>query len=425
MLILDKIWNRIAVGYQQKRGEQVLTPEYLLNISEGAEEIAEYLHADIMNRIIERIMIRLNRGEEYLLTSQDKWQFEVLQEAGYLLEDIQKEIEKRTGEQAQEIAEAFEDAGVKNLEWDDKIYRAAGLSPVPLWESPYMIRLMQRSYEATMGEWKNFTQTTAKKAQSDFIQALDEMYIKVTSGVVSYSQGFLECIEKIAEKGVTVDFPRRTDTIETAALRCVRTGISQMSGQITSERMKEMDWDIVLVSSHLGARVTKENNYTNHSWWQGQFYSLSGTDSRFPPYSVCGEGEVQGIHGANCRHSKGPGDGVHNPFDDYDSEENLKAYEIQQRQRLLERRIRKTKRETMNLKTAVDHCKDEKVKFELDMSYQRKAALLQKQNQAYKDYCKENNLKELHERIAIARWDRRQAAAARGAAQRYNNARSD
>ena len=160
----------------------MLTPEYLLNISEGAEEIAEYLHADIMNRIIERIMIRLNRGEEYLVTSRDKWQIEILQEAGYLFEDIQKEIEKRTGEQAQEIAEAFEDAGVKNLEWDDKIYRAAGLSPVPLWESPYMIRLMQRTYEATMGEWKNFTYTTAKKAQSDFIQALDEMYRRCMSG---------------------------------------------------------------------------------------------------------------------------------------------------------------------------------------------------------------------------------------------------
>ena len=99
-------------------------------------------------------MIRLNRGEEYLVTSRDKWQIEVLQEAGYLLEDIQKEIEKRTGEQAQEIAEAFEDAGVKNLEWDDKIYMDAGLSPVPLWQSPYMVRLMQNAYDATFEEWK-------------------------------------------------------------------------------------------------------------------------------------------------------------------------------------------------------------------------------------------------------------------------------
>ena len=74
----------------------ILTPEYLLRISEGSEEIAEYLHVDIMNRLIERIMIRLNRGDDYILTSQDKWQLEVLQEAGYLLEDIQQEIAKRT-----------------------------------------------------------------------------------------------------------------------------------------------------------------------------------------------------------------------------------------------------------------------------------------------------------------------------------------
>ena len=79
----------------------------------------------------------------------------------------------------------------------------------------------------------------------------------------------------------------------------------------------------------------------------------------------------------------------------------------------------------MNLKTSVDLCKDDKTKFELDLSYQKKAALLQKQNAEYKEYCKNNNLKELHERIAVARWDRKQAAAARGAAQRYHNAKGD
>lgn len=404
----------------------MLTPEYLLSISEGSEEISEYLHTDIMNKIIERIMIRLNRGEEYLLTSQDKWQIEVLQEAGYLLEDIQKEIARRTGEQEEEIAEAFEDAGIKTLEWDDKIYRAAGLSPVPLWESPYMIRVMQQMYDATMGEWKNFTRTTAQEAQRAFINAMDEVYTKVASGSVSYTQAFKECIEKLSSDGLTVLFPSgRNDTLETATLRCVRTGISQMSGQISDQRMKEMDWDIILVSSHLGARVTPSNDYTNHSWWQGKFYSRSGNDDRFPPYSVCGEGNVRGIHGANCRHSKGPGDGVHNPFEEYDSEENRKAYAIQQRQRLLERRIRNTKRQVINLKTATDACKDEKFKFEIDMVYQRKAALLQKQNAVYKEYCKNNNLKELRERIAVARWDRKQAAAARGAAKRYKNAKGD
>lgn len=126
------------------------------------------------------------------------------------------------------------------------------------------------------------------------------------------------------------------------------------------------------------------------------------------------------------RHSFSPYfDGMDNPFEHYDSEENRKQYEKEQRQRTLERRIRNTKREVMGLKESVDNCKDDKLKFELDMEYQRKSALLAKQNKAYKDYCERNNLKLLSDRIQIAKWDRQQAAAARGAAKRYENAKGD
>lgn len=402
----------------------MLTPDYLLRISEGAEEIAEQLHQEIVNRIIERIMHRIGCGDEHILTATDKWQLEVLQDAGYLLKDIQEEIATKTKLQQKEIKEAMEDAGVTTLNYDDAIYRAAGLSPVPLWESPYMTRLMQRNYEATLGEWNNFTRTTAEASQQVFIKAMDKAYNLTSSGTVSYTQAAREAVEEIAGNGVEVVYPSgHKDTIETATLRAVRTGISRMSGQITDARMEEMSWDIILVSSHLGARVTNKKDFTNHSWWQGKFYSKSGKDERFPPFSVCGMGDVQGIHGANCRHSHGPGDGENNPFEQYDSEENWKAYELQQRQRTLERRIRKTKREVMGMKAAVDGAQDEKLRYELDLQYQKKAALLQKQNEDYKIFCEENNLKQLSDRIQIAKWDRQQAAAARGAAQRYNNAK--
>lgn len=402
----------------------MLTPEYLLRISEGAEEIAEFLHADIINRIIERMMIRINRGESYLLTSYDKWQIETLQEAGFLLEDIQKEISRKTKQQEKEIKEAFEDAGIKTLEYDDAIYQSAGLSPLPLWESPYLVRLMQRNYDITVGEWRNFTQTTASACHDLFISEMDKAYNLITSGAVSYTQAFKEAINNVVSEGVVVKYPSgHKDTLETAALRCVRTGVSQMSAQITNARMEEMGWDIILVSSHLGARHTGTNDFKDHQHWQGKFYSKSGNDKRFPPYSECGEGDVQGIHGANCRHSHGPGDGVHNPFSDYDTEENKKVYELQQTQRSKERAIRKSKREVMGLKTEIDNTKDEKLKFELDQEYQRKSIILQKRNQNYNEFCEENNLKRLQERLEIAKWDRKQAAAARGAAKRYQNAR--
>ena len=110
-----------------------------------------------------------------------------------------------------------------------------------------------------------------------------------------------------------------------------------------------------------------------------------------------------------------------NPFEQYDSEENRKQYEKEQYQRTLERRIRDTKRDVMAKKEAVDSCKDDKLKFELDREYQRKSALLAKQNAAYKEYCERNGLRQLSDRIQIAKWDRQQAAAARGAAQKYKN----
>lgn len=374
------------------------------------------------------MMIRLGRGEDYLLTATDKWQIEVLQEAGYLLEDIQKELADKTKKQVKEIQEAMEDAGVQALQWDDKIYQAAGLSPVPLLQSPALMRLMQRNYEATMGTWDNFTRTTVGTAQRLFIEQMDNAYHMVTSGAVSYTEAVREVINNVSEVGVKVNYPSGYRmSIEAATMMIVRTGVVQAAAEVTTARMEEMDWDIILVSSHLGARVGDGGqNPENHSWWQGKFYSRTGKDKRFPDFvSSTGYGTVTGLSGVNCRHSFGPGDGENNPFEQYDSEENRKAYKIQQRQRTLERRICDTKRKVQNLQTAVDNCKDEKLKFELQQKLDRKSYTLSQQNKAYKKYCADNDLKEYETRLKVAKWNRQQAAKAAGAARRYQDAKGE
>lgn len=400
----------------------MLTPSYLLHAVEPAEEIAEQLHTDIMARIIERILIRFQRGDDYILTATDKWQIETLQQAGFLLEDIQKEIVAATGKMEAEIAQAMEDAGVRALEYDDAIYRAAGLDPVPLVQSPYMIQIMQRDFEATLGEWKNFTRISRQAAHKLYINACDTAYHQAITGALSITQATMEAINVAAEAGVYVEYKDkkgnviRRDTIETATTRAVRTGISQASGNIQTARMDEFGVDLVLVSSHMGARP-------EHAEWQGKIYSRSGTDPQYPDFVKSTRyGYVDGLCGANCRHNFGPWfEGMENPFEQYDSEENRKQYELEQKQRTMERRIRDTKRKTMNWKTAVDKEEDPLKKALFESEYQRKAALLQKQNKAYNDFCKDNDLKRRADRIQIAKWDRKQAAAARGAAAKYNN----
>lgn len=399
----------------------MLDPEYLQRVSEGGEEIAEQLHNDIIKRIVERIAIRIARGDEYILTPLDKWQIKVLQDSGLLLEDILKEISAATKLMQEEIASAMEDAGIKALEYDHEIYRKAGLSPEPLEKSPHLVRLMQRTFEKTLGEWKNFTGTTAEACQQAFVGACDKAYSQVASGALGYSQAYMEAINAIVKDGggIEVQYPTgHRDTIETATLRCIRTGVSQATAEITDARMEEMDWDTILVSSHLGARVTGKEDYTNHYWWQGKFYSKSGKDPRFPPYSACGDGHVQGIHGANCRHSHGPGDGEFNPYDQYDSEENQKEYDLQQKQRAMERRIRKSKHQVMGYGEAAKRAETPEAKAEAEEAYQNAAALLKQRNLAYTEFCEKNNLKPLNERIAVAQWDRKQAAKAREAAKK-------
>lgn len=404
----------------------MLTPEYLQKVSEGAEEIAAHLHSNLINRIIERMLMRMGRGDKYLLTAADKWRIVTLQEAGYLLEDIQKDLQAATRKQEREIKAAMEEAGIKALDYDDAVYQKVGLSPMPLEQSPQLVRQMQRNYEAALGEWKNYTRTTATAAQNKFIETCDEAYNQVVSGGASYTEAVKEAVEIVAKECLEVTYPSgHTDSIETATARAVRTGIAQASGEISLTRMEEMDWDIILVSSHLGARFGDGGeNAGNHEWWQGKFYSRTGTDLKFPPFSVTGFGTGSGLCGWNCRHSFGSGDGENNSFKQYDSEQNRKSYKLSQRQRELERRVRKTKREVVALQTAVDNTGDEKLKFELQQVLDQKSHHLQEQNKEYGEFCDKNRLMPLNDRLKIAEWNRSTAAKARGAARRYENAKA-
>ena len=417
----------------------MLTPEYLLRITENSEQIASELHANIMQKIISRMMARLGRGEEYLLTATDKWQIEILQEAGYLLEDIQQEIAKITKKEVSEIQEAMEDAGVEAVKYDSKIYEEAGISSEPLEESPALIRTLQRDYEATAGEWRNFTRTTANEAQRTFINAMDRAYRMVVSGGVSYSEAVRDVINDVSDSGIKVKYPSgRELTVESATMMIVRTGVSQASSDVGIVRAAENGAAYILVSSHLGARPS-------HQKWQGKIYSIDWDDlkrlkpglidnisdlpkpsKKYPDFiKSTGYGRVDGLCGANCRHSFSvyyPGIS-NNPFEKYNSKENREIYEKQQRQRTLERRIRDSKRKVQDMQTAVDNCKDEKLKFELQQKLDRKSYALSQQNKAYKQYCEENGLKSYAERLKVARWDRQQAAKAAGAARRYQDAK--
>lgn len=287
-----------------------------------------------------------------------------------------------------------------------------------------MLRLLEDTYKRTNGEIHNLTRTTAEMSQQKLIKALDTAHFKVMSGAQSYTQAVKDAVNEIIDTQATVRYPSgHIDTIETAILRAVRTGTGQASGNITMQGLIDRDWDLIRVSAHLGARYGDGGqNPSNHFWWQGKLYSRTGRTKEYPLFEeVTGYGTGEGLCGWNCRHSFGPGDPNHNPYKDFDEEENKKAYDLSQKQRRAESRIRKTKSKLIGLREAIDNAQDEKVKEALQEEYNKEAAKLTKYNAQYDKFCKDNNLKKLNDRISVAKWNRSEAAKARKAA---NNAKS-
>lgn len=399
----------------------MLTPQELLEIIDTMYPVLDGLNSWITADLIKRIMERLGRGEELILTPTDEWQLQVYQAAGGHLEAVQMEIARFTKRAEAEVKAIFEGAGVKAFERDNDFYISRGLPSKSLAQSEDMIQILTDTYQRTNAEIRNFTRTTAKASQKRLVDVLDTAHFKVMSGATSYTQAVKEAINDIANHQTKVHYPTgHVDTIETAVLRAVRTGVGQASGNMSIQGMIERDWDLIRVSSHIGARYGDGGeNPSNHFWWQGKLYSRTGKTPGYPLFEeATGYGTGEGLCGWNCRHSFGPGDPEHNPFKEFDSEENKKVYDLSQKQRKAESRIRNTKLKLLGFRAAIEATEDKELKATLSDEYTKAALLLRKQNTFYNDFCEENGLKKLSDRITVAKWTRSEAAKATAAARK-------
>lgn len=392
----------------------MLQPGYLFRVTEAAEEASSKLHTRLIKKIVERIVARMDRGEEFYLTPTDEWNAMILRDSGKLMEEVAAEVAKYIPVQSEIIYQAFADAMKRSWQYDSAIFKAAGIAEEKLKQSPHYIRLLQRNYEKTAGDMANMVGTFAKKSQTLFIEEANKAYFSVASGGEGYASAVKDAIDNIMKQGLRVDYPSgHSDTIETATLRAVRTGVAQTMGDITDERMNEYDWDIVLVSQHAGARP-------DHAEWQGKFYSRTGRTPEYPELrQATGLGTVTGLLGANCRHSYGPGNPPYNPYDHIDRKKSDELYEKQQEQRRQERGIRKVKGELQELQAAIDSANTDALKEKIQKDYDRKAAALLAKNKKYNQYCEETGLKRQQDRLYKAGWTRSDAGKATAAAKRY------
>jgi len=401
----------------------MLSPQDLLQIIDTMYPLIDKLNYFITDDIISRMMARLGRGEAFLLTGTDQWQLEVYKAAGGHLEALQQKIKAFTKKSEAEIKEIFEAAGIRSWNNDNDFYVKMGLPSQDFKLSETMQKILSDEYQRTLGEIQNFTRTTAKASQKRLINAMDIAHLKVLTGAQSYTQAVKDAVNEIAGEQTSVQYPTgHIDTIETAILRAVRTGTAQACGNLSMQEMVERDWDLIRVSAHLGARYGDGGeNPGNHFYWQGGLYSRTGLTKGYLPFvGTTGYGTGEGLCGWNCRHSFGPGDPNHNPYKDFNAEENKQAFDLSQKQRTAEARIRSSKLKLLGLRGAINRAEDKGLKATLQSDYDKAATLLYKRNAALNKLCEDNGLKKLSDRINVAKWNRTEAMKAVAAAKRYN-----
>ncbi len=380
----------------------MLTPEYLQSVPDPLVELYAQAEADILADMARRI----NGFDMFIPSAQ--YQMQKLEEMGVLRSEIVSKLRKLTGKSERELAEIMRAAGMEALATDEKIYKAAGLAATePGKLSPAARSVLRAGLEKTNGLFTNLTKTTANTATRQFERALDRAYMQVSSGAFTSEEAVKQAVKSLAEKGVeSITYPSgHKDTMEVAVRRAVITGVNQTCLKMQEARADELGVDLVETTAHPGARPT-------HAEWQGQIFSRSGKSKKYPDFvKVTGYGTGEGLGGWNCSHSFAPYiEGMprtytHEMLKSYQAKdyeyngEKMTLYEAQQKQREIERNLRRWKRENLAMKAA---------KLDTTQSAKKIAEWQERQ----RDFLNQTGLKRQTGREQIAGWNRSHAGKA-------------
>lgn len=378
-------------------------------------ELEDYILRDIVRRI-------MKAGRITATADRMIW---LLRQMGEQQNEIQKKLAEMMGITQAELRRLLQ--GAVMTSWQDDLGTLSMITNTPVsspLENPRVMSVMDAEYRKSLGELRNLTRTTMTAANSDLVRLLDEAEMRVASGAQSYSQAIIDVLDNYAGEGLKVTYPSgRRISLEAAVRMCVVTSMNQTAAQVTNQYIAEAGTNYVLVSAHIGARVRTEKQppCAGHDEWQGKVYCIRGSEEGFPNLlestgydidPVTGMGTVVnplGLHGYNCRHGHRPFDkDLRNPYQNpdgsqkIDTKENERMFDLLQRQRAMERAIRRTKRELLVKQNETDLEPDADRKAALQRQADDIQARLWKQNRAYNDFCRKNGLATQYDRTHLA-----------------------
>lgn len=316
------------------------------------------LYFDLEEKIIADMARRIAAYDYFIPAAQH--QLKAMEAAGACREDIYRQLSELCGKSAGELAAMLKEAVDDELAIDENIYRANGLNPDTAMNSEAIAEQMKAGWRQTNGSLRNITGTTANLGGNQLRRSLDNAWLMVESGAFSTDEAVRQAVDELAESGLeAVRYKSgRMLSLEAAVGMCVRTGVNQTAAKSREVLAGELGCDLVEVTAHGGARP-------EHAAWQGSICSLSGKSRKYPDLrEYTGYGTVDGLCGANCRHTfhpwfegtarawtEGELAALEEPKYEYKGKK-LTEYEAQQVQRGIERNIRRYKRKVAGFSAA-------------------------------------------------------------------------
>lgn len=214
-----------------------------------------------------------------------------------------------------------------------------------------------------------------------FISLLDKAYLQVSSGAFSFDVEIQNVVEELAKEGLgMVEYTSGAHRqLDTAVRTAIRTAVNQNAGACQLEVMDELEVNLVETSSHFGARP-------EHAAWQGRVFWRNYQEGTYENFEkATGYGTGPGLMGWNCRHSFGPYfEEVGQTAEPIDGEENERVYQLTQRQRYNERKIREWSRRKQIMEAAgLDSTKE---KYKLKEWHKINEELIKENKDVLKQY---------------------------------------
>lgn len=372
-----------------------LDPKYLDSLPNTLVDMYAAVEIDILEDMARRISTY-----DYFIPAA-LHQNQKLQELGMVQQHIIEALAGMTGKTQQEIVELLSEASAVAIEDDVEYYTRAEVYEPSQVNTEALHQQLNAGLLQTQQSFKNITATTANTATKQFEDALDRAWTQINSGGMDYNTAIRRAIEDLSDKGVgAIRYPSgRVDSLEVAVRRAVVTGANQTTGKIQEALADELGVELVEVTAHGGARP-------EHAKWQGKVFSRHGDIEidgvKYKDLKkATGYGTGSGLKGWNCKHDFRPYiHGAPRTWTDKEIKELEKKdityngekyteYEASQKQREIEREIRKQKRKIAAIEAGGG-----------DASAERKK--LRQAQKGYTDFTEQTGLKKQTARTKVA-----------------------